>query len=705
MSRETVKRDKRRYAFLVGLSLTVLVLFAFALFSIQIIHGEEYVAAHNALSVNNVTVEGARGQILDTNGNPLVVNRQGNSIIFDGSYFPSSSDQTARNKIIISLIRLLEKNKLEWINALPIKLDKNSNPVFIEDMESDISYLKSKDYLYLNDYATAKNCFDALVERYEVEEYPIAEQIKIISVCYNMRKNLFTAENPYVFAEDVPEKVIAFIKENSDFYKGVDVQIVTYREYVDGTLAPHILGFVDSINAEQYEEHKKDLEERLSEPGLTSEQIASIKSVYGYGINDKIGQFGIESAMEQYLRGKDGIRTTTEDANGNKKTEYTKNPVQGDTVILTIDATIQKIAQDALKNKIDSLEFNENLPAAGAVVVIDVNSGAVLACATYPSYDLNTYKKDYSKLAGDERSPLWNRALLNTYAPGSTFKPSTACAGLEAGVITRTSTVTCNGIYTRFDDQTFKCYKGNAHGTIDVREALNQSCNIFFFETGLALGIDRLNSYCKLFGFGEKTGVELPEAQGMLASREYRESQGGTWYPGDTIQAAIGQSDNLLTPIQLANYTATIANGGTRYRAHFIKSVKTSDFTQTIIDNTKPEVVTETGFKKSTFDTVKEGMRRVGLRNQVLAACPVAVAAKTGTAEVIKRVDGKDFLGTNGLFISFAPYENPQIAVSTVIENAETGSVSAQIAADIYTAYFSAVGEAEAVESYNTPLR
>ena len=705
MSREGVKKDRRRYIFLVGLSVAVLVLFAFALFSVQIIHGEEYVAAHNALSVSNVTVEGARGQILDTNGNPLVTNRQGNSIIFDGSYFPSASEQQSRNKIILSLIKLLEKNKLEWINALPIKLDKNSKPVFIEDMESDISYLKSKDYLYLNDYASAENCFDALVERYEVESYPIAEQIKIISVCYNMRKNLFTDENPYVFAEDVPEKIIAFIKENSDYYRGVDVQVVAYREYADGTLAPHIIGIVDSINAEQYEEHKQDLEKRLSAPNLSNEQITSIKATYGYGINDKIGQFGIESVMEEYLRGKDGIRTTTVDANGNKKTEYTKKPTQGDTVILTIDATIQRLAQEALKNKIDSLVFNENLPAAGAVVVIDVNSGAILACATYPSYNLSTYKKDYSSLVKDERSPLWNRALLNTYAPGSTFKPATACAGLEAGVITPTSTVTCNGIYRRFEDQTFKCYQSNAHGTIDVREALNQSCNIFFFETGLALGIDKMNAYDKLFGFGQKTGVELPEASGMLASREYKESQGGTWYPGDTIQAAIGQSDNLMTPIQLASYTATIANGGTRYKAHFIKSVKTSDFTQTVIDNTKPVVLNETGFSKTTLDTVREGMRRVGIRNHFLNECPVHVAAKTGTAEVIKRVDGKDFLGTNGLFISFAPYENPQIAISTVIENAETGSVSASIAADIYTAYFSEIGEAERVESYNEPLR
>ncbi len=703
MTRDALKRDKRRYAFLIGLSVAVLVVFAFALFSVQIIHGEEYSAAHDALSVSNVTVEGARGQILDTNGNPLVTNRQGNSIIFDGSYFPSATKQSERNEIIIALIKLLEKNKLEWINALPIELDKNLKPVFIEDMESDIAFLKSKDYLYLNDYASAQNCFDALVERYEVESYPIKDQIKIISVCYNMKKLLFTTDNPYVFAEDVPETIISYIKENSDFYRGVDVQIVTYREYVTGSLAPHILGYVDSINAEQYEEHKADLEERLAVPGLSSDEIASIKAKYGYGLNDKIGQFGIESAMEEYLRGKDGIRTTTEDANGNKKTGYTKNPVQGDTVILTIDTTLQRIAQEALEKRISQLPYNEYLPAAGAVVAVDVNSGAILASATYPTFDLNTYKKDYSLLTEDKASPLWNRVLQNTYAPGSTFKPAVACAGLEEGVITASSTFTCNGVYRKFTDQTFKCL--GVHGNIDVREALNQSCNIFFFETGLELGINKMNTYCKLFGLGEKTGVELSEASGNLASIEYRNSQGGTWYPGDTVQAAIGQSDNLFTPVQLATYCATIANGGTRYQAHYVKAVKSYDFTKTVVDNTKPTVLNETGFKKTTFDTVREGMRRVGARNSALNSCPVNVAAKTGTAEITKIVDGKNVSGTNGLLISFAPYENPQIAIAIVVENAETGSSTAQIAADIYTAYFSQVGEAERVESFNTPLR
>lgn len=703
MTRDSAKRDKRRYFLLIGLCVAVFVLFAFALFSIQIVHGKDYSAAHDALSISNVTVEGARGQILDTNGNPLVTNRQSNSIIFDGSYFPSATKQSERNEIIISLINLLEKNKLEWINALPIKLDKNGNPVFIDDMENDISYLKSKDYLYLNDYATAQNCFDALVERYEVEDYKKSDQIKIIAVCYNMRKLLFTTDNPYVFAEDIPEEIIAYIKENSDFYRGVDVQIVTNREYIEGDLAPHILGYVDSINAEQYEEHKKDLEERLAEPGLTSNQISQIKATYGYGLNDKIGQFGIESAMEEYLRGKDGVRTTTEDANGNKKTEYTRNPVQGDTVILTLDTTLQRIAQKALEERVSKLPYNEALPAAGAVVAIDVNNGAVLACATYPSYNLSTYKKDYSSLVKEKAAPLWNRALQNTYAPGSTFKPAVACAGLEEGIITSTSKFNCGGIYRRFEDQTFKCL--GVHGNIDVREALNQSCNIFFFETGLGLGINKLNTYCKLFGLGEKTGIELSEASGVLASIEYKSSLGQTWYPGDTVQASIGQSDNLFTPIQLASYCATVANGGTRYQAHFVKAVKSYDFTQTVIDNTTPKVLNETGIKKSTFDTVKEGMRRVGARNAALSSCPVNVAAKTGTAEISKIVDGKTVNGTNGLLISFAPYENPQIAIAIVVENAETGSSTAQIAADIYTAYFSAVGEADAVESFNTPLR
>ena len=332
---------------------------------------------------------------------------------------------------------------------------------------------------------------------------------------------------------------------------------------------------------------------------------------------------------------------------------------------------------------------------------MDVNSGAVLAVATYPSYNLETYYDDYAALAGNPASPLWNRALQSTYEPGSTFKLGIALAGLEEGVITRDSTVYCNHIYKQFTDTTFKCL--GYHGSVNVVEAINQSCNIFFYETGRQLGIDKMNDYCSRLGLGQKTGVEVNESTGVLAGIPYRESHGGVWYPGDTVQAAIGQSDNLFTPIQLCNYVATIANGGTRYKAHLVKCVKSADYTETIIDNT-PIVLNETGISQNSINIVKEGMMRLGRRTDAFKGLPVSVAGKTGTAESKAKVNGRIESGLNGFMVSFAPAEAPEIAVCVAIENLNSGSATAALVADIYRAYFQQANDVVPATEYNSVL-
>ena len=697
--------DKTKSTKFRTVAFTVAVLFVFSLFiadlfRIQIANADEATVERVALKQTDTTIKAARGEILDCNGKPLVTNKQINSVIFNGSYFPRTDEQEQRNEIIISLIHLLESYGTEWNNDIPLYFDQNGNVQFMADRDADIKYLKSKNVLYLNEYATAQNCFEELKTKFKLEQYSDADALKIASVCYSLKKNAFATSNPYTFADNVSVELASKIKENSGFYAGVEIQVTTEREYLNGTLAPHIIGTIGPLNAEEYNKRTEEYNTAVKNENLTTEEKKNLK-LRAYAMDDTIGKFGLESAMEQYLRGTNGVESTITDSSGSKTTEITTEPVQGDTVILTIDSDLQLAVQEALANFIAQYKDKASLPAVGSAVVMDVNTGAVLACATYPSYDLTTYYDNYSALSADKSSPLWNRALQSTYEPGSTFKAAIALAGLEEGVITKDTRITCNRIYTYFQDTQFKCL--HAHGAITVAEALNQSCNIFFYETGRQLGIEKMNDYCTRLGLGQKTGVEINESKGVLASIEYREAHGGTWYPGDTVQAAIGQSDNLFTPIQLCNYVATIANGGTRYKAHFVKSVKTADYSQTIIDST-PVVLNETGISQSSINVVKDGMMRLGGRLSAFKGLPVSVAAKTGTAESKAKVGGKIESGLNGFMISFAPADNPQIAVSVAIENLNSGSATAMLVADIYKAYFGTASEIDAIDSQNTAL-
>ena len=330
----------------------------------------------------------------------------------------------------------------------------------------------------------------------------------------------------------------------TDTYRGADVRVVAFREYADSTLAPHILGTVRKINAEEYSELKNE----------------------GYGINDDIGESGIELAMESRLRGVPGEMTVTIDSDGNVTEEITKEPSQGDTIVLTIDRDLQRVAQEKLGEICRSVDYFDS---TGAVVVENCNNGEVLAAASYPSFDLNDYYDKYSELVKDKNTPLYNRFAMGAYAPGSTFKPMMATAALQEGVINENTTFDCNMVF-HVNEMEFKCTAH--HGGENVRTAIRDSCNVFFYNCARRLGIEKMNLYGSMFGLGEKTGVEIPESKGILAGPEYRKRFDMLWHSGDTVQAAIGQSDNLFTPLQLCNYCATIANGGTRYQMHFVKA-------------------------------------------------------------------------------------------------------------------------------------
>lgn len=639
--------------------------FIFDLVKIQIIDGPEYAAVSHAVSERTAVISAARGEIVDCNGKELVYNDQGYSIIFDYAYFPT--EQSERNVIISKLIDLFEKNSLEWVDNLPLVFDANGNIVYKEDSENLIKEMKSKDMLNLNEYATAQNCFDALIKRYQLEEFPAEKARKIASVCYEMKRLFFSIGYPYTFASDVPEAVISFIKENSGTYQGVDVQVVPIRQYTDGTLAPHILGRTGAIDADEYKKLKEE----------------------GYKITDFIGKSGIELAMEEYLKGTDGEETIYWDGDGNKSSAVTVKPIQGNTVVLTIDAGLQKVAQDALRDTLLDFAGSDRgnlVDDAGAVVVLNCKTGAILASASYPTYDISTYSENAKALNEDSSAPLWNRALLSTYATGSTMKPSVAIAALEEGLITEEDTVYCSGMYTYLGQQ-FKCEQSHKTRFVNVVNAIDESCNTFFYEVGKNLGIEKMNEYRTLFGLGSKTGCELGEATGILDSPEYRSSLGQTWLPGFTVQSAIGQAGNLFTPIQLANYCAVIANGGTRYRTHFVKSIKNSDYSQTILE-TKPEILSQMDISAETLDIVQRGMLAVGARSSYFKNCPVAIAAKTGTSQEIRQLNGHSVKVNNGFLMAFAPYENPEIAVAVVGEGFRAGSRLSSVVAEIVNYYF-----------------
>ena len=660
--------------------LAFFVFFAFDLVKIQIIDGEKYDAASSSVSASTAPITAARGEIVDELGKPLVYNDQGYSVIFDAAYFPASGNHAQRNSIIHSLIKLFESNSLVWTDNLPLVFDVNGEIAFKEDSEKEIKEMKGKNLLRLNDYATAQNCFDALIDRYELENYSPVDARKISAVRYEMERLYFRIGNPYTFAVDVPEEIIAKIKENSTYFQGVDVQVVPVRKYADGALAPHILGRIGAIDADEYNEKKNE----------------------GYKITDLIGKSGIESAMEKYLKGIDGEATIYTDGEGNRTTEVTTEPIHGNTVVLTINAGLQEVTNAALeKALLDYAGKQGNMVEnAGAAVVINCKTGAILACASYPTYDISTYSENAEALNTAPGSPLWNRALLSTYATGSTMKHSVAVAALEEGIIDTEYTVYCSGMYN-YLGQYFKCEQDHDSRFVDVVHAIDESCNTFFYEVGHLLGIEKMNEYRTLFGLGSKTGCELGEAAGVLDSPEYRASLNQEWLPGFTVQSAIGQAGNLFTPIQLANYCATIANGGTRYKTHFVKCIKNYDYSGTVLE-TKPEVVAETGVSAETLSVVKQGMLEVGTTGycaKYFAGLPVEVAAKTGTSQEIRKLDGISVKINNGFLISFAPYENPEIAVAVVGEGMTSGAFVAPVVASIVDYYF---GQTDTMEIYQT---
>lgn len=519
---------------------------------------------------------------------------------------------------------------------------------------------------------------------------------KVAGVRYQMELYGSSDSTPYTFSKDVPIDVVVKIREYSQQMPGVEIKETTSRRYVDGTLAPHAIGVVGSINQEEYEANNQAIKEKIEaeHPDWNEQQINEEYQERKYGYNDIIGKSGLEYAMEEQLRGQRGKKRITTDAQGNVlSTEIIKQAKPGNTIVTTLDKDLQRAALEGSAEFLEQAK-KQYAPELGgsanriSVVAQDVKTGEILAMVNYPTYDLSDYYTKYSELSADPLNPLLNYCTQGIYMPGSIYKPVTGIGAMAAGVIDTSTLIDCRQVYQTGTSYNPRCL--GLHGPIDLQYALMVSCNYFFYEAGNRQGIDNIVKYSEQLGMGSPTGIELSESVGHISSPEYfaaaREGTDQQWTFGNVLQSAIGQLDNAFTPLQMANYTATLANNGTRLRSHLVKSIESYNLEETV-DLIEPEVLNQVEVSQEAFDQVRQGMLRAsrdtarGTARYYFGDYPIDVASKTGTPQA---TGGDD----NATFIAYAPANDPEIAVAVVVEKGYSGQRGAPIAKAIFDEYF-----------------
>ena len=644
------------------------------LINLQIVNGESLRQVSEDKLYMSMSLKAPRGNILDRYGNVLATNKQGYSIRIQ----KTDMSQAELSVTIKNLMKLLNGKDVVINDQFPVSEEEPFEFTFTDDKKQTaaVKLYEWEDEYGIEQTNNPKEVINAFCDKYDIDsKYDYNMKRKVVGIMYDMKQRGFSIYNPYVLAEDIDAEIIAIVKENSSLLEGVTVTETPIRVYPNETLAAHLLGNVGVIYQDEYEKLKGK----------------------NYSMDAIIGKQGIELAMEDYLKGEDGIQGFNQTLDGLSDVVTTVAPVQGDNVFLTIDANLQRVMENELANVITNLSKSVPDCNAGSAVCIDVNNGEILAMASYPTYHPSEYNKKYDELIKDPGNPVWNRAIGGAYEPGSTFKMVTAIAAIEEGVIGPYDTVLDQGIYKYYKDYQPQCMEWKyrkTHGYVDVVKALQESCNYYFFDVGRRLGIDKLVEYENKFGFGQIADIEIGgEVAGTVASPENRKKRDMVWNPGDTLQASIGQSDNLITPLQLANYVATIANGGTRYRPHLVKTVKNYSTGEIILDK-KSEIVEQINISEGTLSAVKKGMNKVtqeGTASGVFKDFFIDIAGKTGTAEVNK--------GSNtGVFVAFAPYDNPQIAIAIVIEHGTAGYLAAPVAKAVFEEYF----DGEGINDYYT---
>lgn len=680
-----MRESKYRFMILQALMAVMLAAIVVRLFNMQIIDGETYLANASSRLTTNVINQAPRGDILDRYGNVLVTNKTGYSVLMQ----KETSDNDKLNEIIRGVVEILNETETSSYDTLPITTNYPYRFVF-EDKNNDndtddekLAWFESNKYngKYLFSGMSAEQVIAAYADIYGIHgDMKSRETRGIIGVRYDADLQNFSSANPVTVAQDISVDSVIRIKELQDQLPGISITEDYVRTYNYPGLATQLLGRIGRISAEEYEKFSSG----------------------GYGMNDNIGKQGIEKWAERYLRGTAGTtgRTTVVDG---KEVEITANvdPVPGNYVMLTLDSELQAETEKSLESTITSIGNDCN---AGAAVVIDVNSGNTLAMASYPTYDMSRFNEDYESLINNTGNPMINRAVSGLYSPGSTFKPLTAIAGIQTGNLRLTERIACEGVYRVYQDYQPTCWIWSearaTHGAQDVTLAIENSCNYFFYELGRRLGIDTLDEYAKKFGLGEYTGVELTEeAEGHMASPDYKSRVvlnviDSEWFGGDTLQAAIGQSYSLFTPVQLANYCATIANGGTRYKVNLIDSIRSS-VDGSVVEKFDPQVAEQLDISAETMDKIHDGMRKVadeGSASSIFDGYPIQIGGKTGTAQLGKGAN-------NAIFIAFAPFDNPQIAVAVVLEHGVRGANAGLVARDIFDKYFFGSGKSAPSET------
>ena len=635
----------KRLNILAILLAVIMFLYTGRIFSLQVSNAQIYLDQAAGISRYTAVIKAQRGEILDRYGREIAVNREGYNIVFNRAYI----DIENINSTLLKLTNLLNKNDTKWIDNLP--LTETAPYKFTEDSSAVKKMISA---LGLAHYASADDCFAAMVTKYKLENFDDATKRRLMGIRYSMQIAEFSVANPSTFSEDVSANIMQIVLESGFMLHGVSVDTVPFREYIRGDLAPHIIGTVGLIDAEEWKTYK-DL---------------------GYSYSDKVGKSGIEKLAEEYLHGTDGEMVYRIDSSGKiLSREVTKQPVSGKTIVLNMDKKIQSITQDALKETIEGLKSKGGTVTGGAAVMMNIKTGEIYTAATYPSYDLSTYKEDYNKLAADTKGlPLTNRAFNGIYPPGSTVKPVVAVSALENGHLLHDESIVCVHTYKYFADYQPSCM--GTHGRIGLKTALSKSCNYFFFEVGKRVGITTMTDYFKKFGLGVDTGLALNASTGLLVEPE---SDG---LGGNTLQAAIGQM-NAFTPLQLATYVSTLANEGTRYSAELINRVVSYDM-NTVYKTFGAKTLETVEISDQTIKAVKEGMLSVtedGTGSTVFKSYPIKVGGKTGTSQVEGKAD-------HSVFIAFAPFDNPEIAISVVLEHGSSGYSTTSVAKAMLDAYF-----------------
>ena len=695
-----------RFRVMAAMALAVLAIYLVVLFNTQVVHHEEYLAKSIQTITRMENVEASRGIITDRSGRTLVTNQSTYSLTFDASLLKPGENQ---NDAILRLVTLCRDQGVAWEDNLPLSLDNAAH--FTVDALTDTQ--KSRFFSYLRDLkptrellaayvrqhpellkppkegetaldpATAKDTellkqtnsaaltnslllnagvtpaklFDWMREDMKLsDDYSDSDARLILGVRYELKlRKLGANNNAYVLAQNVDVAFCSLISDGQ--FQGAKIIRSSARQYAT-TYAAHILGTVGRIP--DYTDEWKDR---------------------GYLMDDTIGLSGAEAAFEDYLRGTDGKRMISVNSDGKITGEYySVEPRSGYTVELTVDLKLQQAVEDTLAAKVAQLNQKDHLDSRGAAAaVIKVGTGEILALASYPTYDLSTYGQNFTELSADPAKPFQNRATSTPYAPGSTLKPATAVAALESGVTTTTETVFDPG-YWKYPSATWEnktnCWKRSGHGKMNVTSAITNSCNTYFMEMGYRMGLDTLNEYYSALGLGESTGIEIGESTGRQAVNESGQDQ-APW-------AAFGQANQEYTPLQLANYIATLVSGGKHYPAHLLKNVKSYD-NSAIIATGDTEPLNTLNISDSTLQAVKKGMLGYTTNGGSVAGpfqnCVVSAGAKTGTAQIGGSMK-------NGVFVAFAPYDEPEIAVALVLEKADAGAVLATTAVDIINAYF-----------------